>query len=310
MRSISHGQVSIAPRKPQPQTHIATPVLESHEPLRSRSVRRQGREEARKKKNKLQLLPVTRRGAFGRCHASSEQNRPPAERKAGREEEAREKAQPRAASSSVARYLAGSKIAIAPRPPTACRCFLGSRATHTRHAMRLRSAAFPPRRRQPSSLLSSDAVSRETSSIRFPSFPFFAHSATSRAYLRMHRSAHHKITSSSSSSLSSLISPTIRPDIFSPPRDSLETYSFASIPPLRSGSRRPSLRLHRRPRADLRYLGIRVVVHADRTLHALQIHRSSVSSSAPSSRHHPPPPSPPPPSPPPSSSSPDRKSVV
>lgn len=66
-----------------------------------------------------------------------------------------------------------------------------------------------------------------------------------------------------------------------PPRDSLEKYSFVPIPPLRSGPHRPPLRLHCRPRPDLRYLGIRVVVHADRTLHALQIHRSSVFSSPP-----------------------------
>ena len=39
--------------------------------------RDQGRKETRKKKKELQLLPVTRRGAFGRCHASSAQNRPP-----------------------------------------------------------------------------------------------------------------------------------------------------------------------------------------------------------------------------------------
>lgn len=90
-----------------------------------------------------------------------------------------------------------------------------------------------------------------------------------------------------------------------PPRDSHEKYSFVPIPPLRSGPHRPPLLLHCRPRPDLRYLGIRVVVHADRTLHALQIHRSSVSSSPPSSRRHPPLPPLPPSSP--SSSSPPRR---
>lgn len=98
---------------------------------------------------------------------------------------------------------------------------------------------------------------------------------------------------------SPLISPRVRPDVRSPPRDNLEKYSFApysASPP----DPRPPLRAftHRRPRPDLRYLGIRVVVvHVDRTLHALQIHRSSVS---PCPHRHPPSsPSPSPPPPPP-----------
>lgn len=141
----------------------ATPILESHEPLHSRCETRVGRKQEKKKRKKLaELLPVTRRGVFGRCHASSAQNRPPVridrtERKAGWEEEARENAQPRPASSSVVRYLAGSKIAIAPRPPSACCCFfLGAPPATTRIHDTLRgrtSCSFPPRRRQSSSLL-------------------------------------------------------------------------------------------------------------------------------------------------------------
>jgi len=74
-------------------------------------------------------------------------------------------------------------------------------------------------------------------------FSVFSHSVTSHTYLWIHRSALDKITSSSLF----LISSTICPDVSSPPRDSLEKYSFVPIPLLWSSPRSP-LRLHRRPR--------------------------------------------------------------
>lgn len=103
------------------------------------------------------ILPtVTRRGAFGRCHASSAQNRPPVregestgqkEKQDGKKRRKRTRSaassQSEPAATSVARYLAGSKIAIAPRPPSpycwrvAASSAFQRRHAYTRHATRL-----------------------------------------------------------------------------------------------------------------------------------------------------------------------------